>query len=424
MYQFAADIEKNLEIISQCPSLIHLFEDQNNAPYDDPCAHLDDFLLVDHQLSYVQQTTDPSGELNSSVPELPSQRDDVLTVHDLSYIKNPHSRLFFCQQHNYTHGGIRGVAMRSNTSDHRNTDLTSLSEADLLFEFMDNLVQQTPSVQDAFLRSHHKHALAYHPKKSNYNIEIPTTREAANRLLLNSPFAMYNIIPCEYAFSLENDPHAMISIDDKLDTFFAMGRDFDFFQDHLGNISTSGYNGTIKGQKLYEKLKQCLVNGEVSTTCFGHIILWSDGFLRNFARQKENSFWIVVMRVCAPVHCYTSQDYTVCLAFGQSKFDHDRVVQFYLEEIRTKLMPGKLRYYGKSGVKKLVNTSFGLSIWVADFPERDQLCHRLHLGLTGKRFQYAGRIDPVGLPSCNRCYQNMVQTLKAQFCQRCCNLPA
>ena len=27
----------------------------------------------------------------------------------------------------------------------------------------------------------------------------------------------------------------------------------------------------------------------------------------------------------------------------------------------------------------------------------------------------------MGLPSCNRCYQSMVQTLKAQFCHRCCN---
>ena len=172
---------------------------------------------------------------------------------------------------------------------------------------------------------------------------------------------MYNILPCEIAFSLDNDPHAVISIDDKLDTLFAMGLDFDFFQDHTGKTSTTGFNGTIKGQELYEKLKRGLVNGNVTMTCFGHIILWSDGFLRNFARQKENSFWILVMRVCAPFMFLSSEEYTFCLAFCQSKFNHDRVIQFYLEEIRTKIMPGKMRYYGKDGVKKMVNTSFGLS---------------------------------------------------------------
>ena len=155
-----------------------------------------------------------------------------VTVEDLSYISNPHSRIFFCQQHNFDHGGIRGVAMRSNTCDLLNPNMTSLHEADLLFDFMDNLVQQTPTAQDSFLQSHRKHAQAYHPNKPTYNIEIPITRESANRLLLLSESAMYNIIPCEPVFLLDNDPHAMISIDDKLDTLFTMGLDFDFSRPH------------------------------------------------------------------------------------------------------------------------------------------------------------------------------------------------
>ena len=69
----------------------------------------------------------------------------------------------------------------------------------------------------------------------------------------------------------------------------------------------------------------------------------------------------------------------------------------------------------------MVNTSFGLSIYLANFPEWDKICHSLHLGLTGKRSQYAGRIDPEGLPSCNRCYQAMIKTFQLQFCDRCCN---
>ena len=410
------DIHNNIEIITQRPSLMHMFHDQNDTFANEPDSVMDGFIL-EQQSSYVVQNSEISLDPNSfSADALPAS----LTVADLEYFKNPHSRIFFCQQHNYTHGGIRGVAMRSHKSDPRNINMTSLPEADLLFDFLENLVQQSPTAQDSFLRSHHKHSLAF-PTPHTYNIEIPTNRKSTERILLLSKSAMYNILPCEIAFSLDNDPHAMISIDDKLDTLFAMGLDFDFFQDHTGKTSTTGFNGTIKGQELYEKLKRGLVNGNVTTTCFGHIILWSDGFLRNFTRQKENSFWILVMRVCAPLMFLSSEEYTFCLAFGQSKFDHDRVIQFYLEEIRTKIMPGKMRYYGKDGVKKMVNTSFGLSIYLADFPERDKICHRLHLGLTGKRFQYAGRIDPVGLPSCNRCYQAMIKTFKLQSCDKCCN---
>jgi hypothetical protein len=73
-----------------------------------------------------------------------------------------------------------------------------------------------------------------------------------------------------------------------------------------------------------------------------------------------------------------------CLAFGQSKLDHDRVIEFYLNEIKTKLMPGKYQYYGKDDIKTFVNTSFGLSIYLAGTLERKAILHRLHLGLFGK----------------------------------------
>ena len=243
--RFHSDILKNSEIISQRPSVKLLFEDFNtidNQPAEPDPDAVHEELLIENQLSYISH---PPAAPNNIITETDSPPES-LTVSDLSYIKNPHSRVFFCQQHNHPHGGIRGAAKRANTSDLLNSKLTSFEEADLLFDLMDNLVSQTPAEQLRFLQSHHKHAQAYKPSKPTYNIEIPTSRSSADRILLKSNTALYNLIPCENAFSLPGDPHAMISMDDKIDTLFALGVEFDFFQDHTGKISKEGYNATVR----------------------------------------------------------------------------------------------------------------------------------------------------------------------------------
>ena len=134
----------------------------------------------------------------------------------------------------------------------------------------------------------------------------------------------------------------MISLDEKLDTCFAMGNDFDLFKDHTGTLSANGNSGTKKGKALFNRLKAGLKNGIAKHTCFGRLMIWSDGFLRNWGRQKENGFLILVVRICPPTGHLTSDDYTFCLAFGQSKLNHDRVIEFYSREVKTKIMPGKL----------------------------------------------------------------------------------
>jgi len=123
-----------------------------------------------------------------------------------------------------------------------------------------------------------------------------------------------------------------------------------------------------------------------------------------------------------------------CLAFGSSKLNHDKVIVYYLKEIKS-IMKGKYRYYGKNTIREKVYTSFGLGLYSADTPDRNSTLHRLHLGLFGKRSLHATRIDPNKLPSCNNCFRIMVNTALAMgamdyngpistsrnMCHRCCN---
>ena len=167
--------------------------------------------------------------------------------------------------------------------------------------------------------------------------------------------------------------------------------------------------------------------GDPDETYFGHLTCWSDSFLRCNSRVEGNSVWIFVVRIAAPEGESTSSSHTFCLAMGSSKASHDKVIAHYLKEI-IKLMKGKMRYYGgNDGQKRLVNTSFGLALYIADTPERNAILHRLHLGTFGLRSGYAGMVDPVGLPSCQKCFEHRIGKLfnlspQTQRCDnRCCD---
>ena len=46
------------------------------------------------------------------------------------------------------------------------------------------------------------------------------------------------------------DGHACISLDDKLDTVYAMGTEFSHCQDHEGKPNEEGFNNTRAGKNL------------------------------------------------------------------------------------------------------------------------------------------------------------------------------
>ena len=122
---------------------------------------------------------------------------------------------------------------------------------------------------------------------------------------------------------------------------------------------------------------------------FGYILLWSDSFLRCFIRQKKNSIWILVIRVCPPSGTSKAKWHTFCLAMGRSRDPHGKVIDMYLQEIE-QIRKGKVRCYRAKRI--FVNTFFDLLLYVADTPERKKLTDFLDGGHYGKRSLYAGQI--------------------------------
>ena len=51
---------------------------------------------------------------------------------------------------------------------------------------------------------------------------------------------------------------------------------------------------------------------------FGWTILWSNSFLWCFAQQKDDSIWVIVVRISPPKEKSTSKAHTYCLAMRRS----------------------------------------------------------------------------------------------------------
>ena len=272
-----------------------------------------------------------------------------LTLGDFDYMEGVNNQVYFMQDHNVSHGGIRGLVSRANTRCNDTSHYATTNAASFLFNMTDCLIHQTSAGQERFLESHALHS-RLHSTPPDCQVEIPMCMKSAQRICLHGQHAIFSNLPCERVFEI--DEHACISLDAKIDMIFARGTKFSFFKDHQNNTNTQGFNGTIAGQELYHELLGSIpADVNESDTCFGHIMLWSDSFLRCFSRQKDNSIWLLVARVCPPESHSTSDRHTFCLAFGSSKLNHDKVIQYYLKEIKT-MMRGKHRYYGRDDTKK------------------------------------------------------------------------
>ena len=139
-------------------------------------------------------------------------------------------------------------------------------------------------------------------------------------------------------FEIEN--HACISLSDVLDMKFAQGIKFAFIKAN-GKRNRDGSNGTPRAEELLEELERGLETGDISWTYFGHLMFWSDSFLKCFSQQKDNSIWLFVVRISAPEGLFTSNDHTICLAMGSLNECHNGVIAYYINEVR-ETMKGKI----------------------------------------------------------------------------------
>ena len=352
---------------------------------------IDDLILCENPTTYLS-TVFPdytSGNNDESQTMQPSDFDGIMN--------GMHNKLFFMQQHNDTNGGIRGIVKRAGCG----SGLATNEEARIMFNILDNLLDMTVAERENYLLTIQL-TMNMYTSSPQVNVEIPVSIQDANRLCLRNSNSCYANIPYEEPFELEG--HACIRATDKLSTIFAKGTKLALLQDHNGKRNFDGFNGTPAAQELLINQRANLTSGDPDKTCFGYVMLWSDGYEQNHSRKRDGSMWLFLMRVCAPEGHSTSSDHIFCLAFGPSTLDHDPVIEHFLKEFKD-MEKGVLRYSPELG---FVNTSIGVVAYPCDLPERCKIRHTLYGGLYGKRSGCAGKTDPKCLPSCNLCFWSMI----------------
>ena len=179
--------------------------------------------------------------------------------------------------------------------------------------------------------------------------------------------------------------------------------------DSNGNQTTreiTGIHGYAVMEELLEKVKPRNPNNK--PTQYGHLVLWSDGFICSHVKQKENSVWILTVTVTDPAGSATSPFHTHCLAIGRSSQDHTPVINYDTEEIE-RLMGGIDIYCGTSG--DYIRVQMGLAASVCDQVERSAVLKTAHLGTYGQHSFYSAMIDDRKLPYCTRCFGTLIDSL-------------
>jgi len=257
---------------------------------------------------------------------------------------------------------------------------------------------------------------------------IPTSKSTANAVLLEGKYGLFGNLPIVEPKHIGNT-HACISLVKLIKHLMAHRIPIAFSEwpdNDQGSQSTRrrhGVFGTPAMDALLKKLKQ--MNQSSEPTHYGHFILWSDGFLRSFVKQKDNSVWILTVTLPDPKEESTSKFHTQVIAIGKSSEDHTAVLEYYYGEIEA-LMKGIIVFDGVDGTFKRV--CFGCLAYVADRPERSSILKISHLGIWGKRSLWCTPIDHKTLPYCNRCFKMEIEDILSdpfgnsclRRCHRCC----
>ena len=70
-----------------------------------------------------------------------------MNMHDFSYMKGAHNRMFYMQEHNICNGGIRGLAHRAASRMNSSEGHVGFKEADILLDISENLFSKSKSDQ-------------------------------------------------------------------------------------------------------------------------------------------------------------------------------------------------------------------------------------------------------------------------------------
>lgn len=385
-------------------------------------AVIDDNDCTDDNNATMHEDTEDEED---SLAELPEPRLDPLLSHldiidrdesssaglsfseFVRFFPSPHNQRYFWQDYvqsgkSELFGGIRGIIHRAvyEPTAFVSTHLSNLADARLMFKITNLMLNSTHALQED-IADVFDDLLSRVTFKEDEDIRLPTCPAEIRATFLSGRHSIYANLPDQNVIEINN--HAVISIDEKIDHIMAHGIPILFIQDENNVRDRKGIHGSAAAGDKLDELRALVPHPD--RTAFGLAVMWSDGFLTSYVKQKNNSVWILTATFPDPEGCATSPFHTCCLAIGRSRDDHTPVIEYFLQEF-ARIRRGKQRYCSLR--RKTVWTSFDMFVYLADLPERCSIMKTSLRGEYGRRVQYATHIDSGHHPYCVQCYREMI----------------
>ena len=287
---------------------------------------------------------------------------------ETAFKDNEVSRTFFLDElQSWGRSGIQGIVRRSVAmTGNELADETEISALLMLTKVMVLL----PEGDRKVLLEYNKYLLKMLGPYFIQGTPLPsvaTSETMLRKMVIGSETGLFDQIPREVVHGGDvdgiDDNHASISINELINHQMAMGRNYTWAMED-GERNWDGIYGSPAVSRLLERLKSRVREngGDVNKTCFGVIVPWSDGFVSNWVRQKDNNVWIFTATICPPANGKkgnkNSTDTHIVL-MGLSKHNHSKVVSVTLDEIE-ELEKGVKRLSFQDGKPTMVNTSFAV----------------------------------------------------------------
>ena len=331
---------------------------------------------------------------------------------------------YICNRENQAFGGLRGIVWRSsfkrNLFDH--TKISSVPDSELLFNMAQHVMSNTEDQNEAFfdiLKEIHDMSTGF-----KTDVTIPFDSQTANEVLKERKFAIFGNLPYEEVKVVEG--HACISLVGLIQHMYAHRIPIGWTEQTDVEGDTRLRNNTHGCEAMEELLATMkILNTDDIPTKYGSFLLWSDGFIRSFVKQKDNNVWIMTVTLPDPNGSATSKYHTYCLSIGKSSNDHQPVVDHYLKEIEM-LTNGVKLFDPETG--KYINVQMGLLAYIADRPERHAILNQAQAGHFGQRTLWCSVVDHKNLPYCKVCFKKEINSLMSDIhspstlatCGRCC----
>ena len=344
--------------------------------------------------------------------ELPEPGVVSLELESFKAFSNQKSNVYFwqefmCNNKEEMCGGLRGVVWRSMFQRrlYDPTQITNLPDSRLLFNMTEHYKTNTFDQNETFfeiLEDVFERATRLETK-----VTIPFDQDSANKILNEHEFGIFGNLPHEEVFRLSG--HACVSLIGIFKHMYAHKIPIGFVEQTDVDGDTrdrSNTNGSPAMEALLQHMKD--VNTGKKPTKYGSFLLWSDGFVRSFVKQKGNNVWILTITFADPNGSATSKFHTYCLAVGQSSNNHQSVIDHFLKEVEI-ITNGIEVFCPKEG--KFVRIQMGLLAYIADRPERHAIINQADGGIFGKRTLWSAVIDFKNLPFCNTCFNKEIKSV-------------